>query len=104
VQGNLEEPGFSAEEFEKMRKEILRLKLLFERTAEGKRALTEANLKLQQELEETLALAAKLQREVLVSEEENRGIVKRLAELEEIATTYKKSLSGRLWKMLKIKI
>ena len=104
VQGNLEEPGFSAEEFEKMRKEILRVKLLFERAAEGKRALTEANLKLQQELEETLALAAKLQREVLVSEEENRGIVKRLAELEEIATTYKKSLSGRLWKMLKIKI
>ena len=104
VQESLEEAGFSEEEFEKMRNEILRLKLLLERAEEGKRTLTEASLKLQQELEETLALAAKLQKEILMSEEEKKGIVKRLAELEEIAATYNKSISGRIRKILKIKI
>lgn len=92
---------FTEGEFDQIRKELLQAKLLLERSHSERNTLIASNEKLKQDLAETLALAGKLQREVLEVEEREKKLIQRIDELGKIEKAYKSSLSGRLKKIFK---
>lgn len=92
---------FSENEFDQNRKELLQTKLILDRVHAEKNALVTSLEKIKGDLGETLALAGKLQREVLEGEEREKKLLQRIEQLEKIEKAYKSSWSGRLKKLFK---
>jgi hypothetical protein len=94
-------PRFSESEFDQIRKELLQTKLILDKAHAEKNALVISLEKIKGDLEETLALAGKLQREVLEGEAREKKLLQKIEQLEKIEKAYNSSMLTRMKKIFK---
>ena len=92
---------YTENELSMLNKEVHDNRILVEELQEEKKNLLEENEKLKKELDKTVGLAGKLQKQSLKYEEELSQVYKYVAELEEIKKKYEKTISGRIKGMFK---
>ena len=94
-------PRFSENEFDQIRNELLQTKLILDKAHAEKNALVISLEKIKGDLEETLALAGKLQREVLEGEAREKKLLQKIEQLEKIEKAYNSSMLTRMKKIFK---